>query len=64
MLTYRLKCNNNTKNIRLKKVAMSNKVIRAKSKCATFVTNKLRFLKQKYNKNVVDNINPSHYKAC
>ena len=30
MLTYRLQCNNNTKNIDLKKVTMTNKVIRAK----------------------------------
>ena len=30
MLTYCLKCNNSTKNIDLKKVAMTNKVIRPK----------------------------------
>ena len=47
MLTYFLKCNNNTKNIGLKKVAMTNKVIRAKSKCATCMAKKSRFFKQK-----------------
>ena len=46
MLTYCLKCNNNTKNIDLKKVAMKNKVIRPKSKCATSMANKSRFIKQ------------------
>ena len=33
--TYCLKCNYNTKNIGLKEATMTNKVIRAKSKCAT-----------------------------
>ena len=38
MLTYSLKFNNNTKNIGLKKVTMTNKVNRAaKSRCATYV---------------------------
>ena len=37
MLTYSLKCNNNTKNIGLKKVTMTNKVNRAKSRCATYL---------------------------
>ena len=64
MLTYCLKCNNNTKNIDLKKVTMTNKAIRAKSRCATcMANNKSRFLKQKHNKKVVDNINPNHYKT-
>ena len=59
MLTYCLKCNNNTKTIGLTKVTMTNKVIRAKSKCATCTANKSRFLKQKHNKKSVwDNINP------
>ena len=50
MLTYCLKCNNNTKNIGLKKVTMTNKVIRAKSKWTTCLANKSRFFKQKHNK--------------
>ena len=45
MKSYYLKCNNNTKNIGLKKVKRANKVIRAKSKCATCMANKSRFLK-------------------
>ena len=45
MLTYCLKCNNNTKNIDFKKVAMTNKVIRGKSRCGTCMANKSRFLK-------------------
>ena len=49
MLVYRLKANNNKKNIGSKKVTMKNKVIRAKSKCATCMANKSRFSKQKYN---------------
>ena len=64
MLTYRLKCNNNTKNIGSKKVTMTNKVIRQKSRFPNFMPEKSRFLKQKHKKNVVGNINPSHYKAC
>ena len=50
MKTYCLRCNNNTINVDLKKVTMTNKVIRAKSKCATCMDKKSRFLKQKHNK--------------
>ena len=50
MLTYCLKCNNNTKNIGLKKVTMTNIVIRAKSRCDTCKAQKSRFLKLKHNK--------------
>ena len=45
MKSYCLKCNNNTKNL-----TMKNKVIRAKSKCATCMANKSRFSKLKHNK--------------
>ena len=48
---YFLKCNNNTKNIDLKEATMTNKMIRAKSKCATCMNNKSIFLKQEHNKN-------------
>ena len=34
MLIYCLRCNNDTKNVDLEKVTMTNKVIRAKSRCA------------------------------
>ena len=50
MLAYCLKCNNTTKNIGLKKVTMTNKVIRAKSRYVTCMAKKSRFLKQKHNK--------------
>ena len=66
MLIYCLKSKENTKNIDSKmletkngrlmlpskyaKVTMTNKVIRAKSKCATCMDKKSRFLKQKHNK--------------
>ena len=46
-----LRCNNNTKSIDSKKVTMTNKVIRAKSKCANCMAKNSRFLKQKHNKN-------------
>ena len=51
--TYFLKGNNNKKNIDLKEVTMTNKMIRAKSKCATCMNNKSRFLKQEHNKKIV-----------
>ena len=49
MLTYCLKCNNNTKNIGSKKVTITNKVVRRKSMYATCMARKSRFLKQKHN---------------
>ena len=42
---------------------MTNKVIRDKSRCFNCMSYKSRFLKQKRNKKVVGNINPSHYKT-
>ena len=48
MKTYCLKCSNNTNNIVLQKVTMTNKVIRTKSRCATCMARKSRFLKQKH----------------
>ena len=50
MLTYCLKCSNNTKTIGLKKATMTNKVIRTKSKCAACIAKKTRFFMQKHNK--------------
>ena len=49
MLKYCLTCNNNTRNIGLKNVTMTNKVVRGKSRCATCMAKKSRFLKQKHN---------------
>ena len=43
---------------------MTNKVTRAKSKCATCMAKISRFLKQKHNRKVVGNNNLSHYKTC
>lgn len=39
--------NNNADNIGSKKVIMTNNMVRKKSKCANFVAEKLRLLKQK-----------------
>ena len=69
MGTYCLKCIycllfNNRKNFDFKKLTVTNKVVRAKSKCATCMANKSRFSKQKHNKKVIGNINPNHYKTC
>ena len=50
MQTYCLSCRKHTDNIGLKKVIMTNKVIRQKSKCTNCVAEKSRFLKQKSNK--------------
>ena len=47
MQTYCLVCRKNSDNISSKKVAMTvaSKVIRDKSKCADYMSNKSRFLK-------------------
>ena len=39
-----------------KKVIMTNKVIRYKSKCGVYLSDKSRLMKQKHNKKVVSNI--------
>lgn len=50
MQTYCLTFKKDTKNIGLKKVTMTIKVIRHKSRCADCLSDKLRYLKQKPNK--------------
>ena len=50
MQTYCLECKKYTNNIRSKKVTMTNKVVGDKSRCASCMSDKSRFLKQKYNK--------------
>ena len=57
MQTYCLGCKNYTGNIGSKKVVMTNKVIRHNSRCATCMSDKSRFLKQKSNKSNWNNIN-------
>ena len=44
--TYCFGCKDYTKNFRLEKVKMTNKVVREKSHCIVCRTNKSRFLKQ------------------
>ena len=50
LITYCLACRKHTNNIASRKVTMTNKVIRDKSYCSEFLSNKSRFMKQKYNK--------------
>ena len=54
--TYCLACREHTDNIVSKRVTMTNKVIRDKSRCFQCLSDKKRFMKQKLNKNVVINI--------
>ena len=54
--TYCLACRKHTGNIGSRKVIMTNKVIRDKSRCAQCLSDKSRFMKQKPNKKVVSNI--------
>ena len=50
MQTYCLDCRKHTNSIGSKKVTMTNKVIRQKSKCTNCMSDKSKFLKQKSNK--------------
>ena len=62
MLTYCLSCKKHTDNLRPKQVKMTNKVIRQASKCANYIAEKSRFLRQKSNKkSVSDKINPTSF---
>ena len=45
MQTYRLSCRKLTGNMNSKKVIMTNKIIRKKSRCANCMVDKSRFLK-------------------
>ena len=53
MQTFCLSCEKHTDNIGSKKVKMTNKVIREKSRCANCMSYKSRFVKQKPNKKVI-----------
>ena len=48
--TYYLACKKHTNNIASRKVTMTNKVIRDKSRCSECLSDKSRFMKQKHNK--------------
>ena len=48
--TYCLACRKQTSNIASRKVTMTNKVIRDKSRCGECFSDKSRFLKQNPNK--------------
>ena len=48
--TYCLACRKHTNNIASRKVTMTNKVIRDKSRCGDCFSDKSRFLKQNHNK--------------
>ena len=48
--TYCLACRKHTSNIASRKVTMTNKVVRGKSRCSECFSDKSIFLKQKSNK--------------
>ena len=48
--TYCLAYRKHTNNIASRKVTMTNKVIRDKSRCSECLSDKSRFMKQKHNK--------------
>ena len=50
MQTYWVSCKKLTDSIDSKKVIMTNKVVRGKSRSANFMDDKSKFLKQKLNK--------------
>ena len=55
--TYCLACRKHTNKIASRKVTMTNKVVRDKSRCGECLSDKSRFLKQKpTKKNVVNSI--------
>ena len=47
--TYCFGCKDYTKNFRPEKIKMTNKILREKSSCVVYRSNKSRFLKQKVN---------------
>ena len=53
---YCLACRKHTNNIASKTVAMTNKVVRGKSRFSECLSDKSRFSKQKLNKKVSNNI--------
>ena len=62
MHNYCLNCERHPDNIGSKRVMMMNKVIRDKSRCACCMSDKSRFLKQRFNeKSSGNNINPKFF---
>ena len=55
MRTYCLACREHIKNIGSERITVTNKVVRDKSRCAQCLSDKSRFIKQKFNKKVVRN---------
>ena len=70
MQSYCLSCKKPTDSIGLKKLIMTNKVVRQSSKCVNCVAKKSRFFKQKSNKKpvgtrLIQHLSyTSHYKTC
>ena len=70
MQTYCLRCKKHTNNIGSKKVMMTNKIVREKSRCANCMVVKSRFLKENFNKKsnlnklIVNFSYTNHYKTC
>ena len=56
MRTYCLACKKHTNDVGSRSTTMTNKVIRKKSNCGTFLSDQSRFMKEKHNKKVVSNI--------
>ena len=54
--TYCLSCRKYTNNVASRKVTMTNKVVRNKSSCGEYLSDQSKFLKQKPNKKVGNNI--------
>ena len=54
--TYYLACIKHTNNVASRKVNMTNKVVRDKSRCGECLSDKSRFKKKKTIKKVVNNI--------
>ena len=62
MQNYCLSCKKHSNNIGSKKVIMTNKVIRERSRCANCMPDKSGFLKRKPNKKSTwNNINPKRF---
>ena len=55
MKTYCLACRKHANNVGSWNTTMTNKVIRSKSKCGVFFSDKSKFMKQKPDKKIVHN---------
>ena len=54
MQAYCLSCRKHTDNVGPRKAKMKNEVVRKNSRCANYMADELKFLKQKPNKKVVE----------